>query len=57
MAALEYRPARDNVGGLRSEMGSAETVKFGRVRPESESAAAHWQLLHDWIQRSGASEE
>ena len=57
MAALAYRPTRDDVGGLRGEMGSAETVKFGRTRPETESAEAHWQLLYDWIQRSGAGKE
>jgi len=55
MEALGYRSARDRDGGLRTEMGSAETVKFGRIRPETEAAEAHWRALYEWIEESGAA--
>jgi hypothetical protein len=36
--------------GLEAEMATAEEVKFGGSRPETENAEAHWQALHAWIE-------
>jgi len=37
---------------LDAEMASAEAVKFGGRRPESESAEEHWRTVHDWIEQT-----
>jgi hypothetical protein len=49
MAELGQRSEAEAGAELVAEMGSAETVKFGRVRPETLEAEAHWHALRDWI--------
>lgn len=40
------------LGTLPEEMRTAEAVKFGRRRPDADSAKRHWQTLRHWIATS-----
>ena len=57
MAELGQHSSGEADGGLATEMDSAETVKFGRVRPETLEAEAHWRALRAWIEGSEEASE
>jgi hypothetical protein len=52
MDGLKEQPSGQATTGLDTEMASAEAVKFGGRRPESESAEDHWRAVHDWIEQT-----
>jgi len=39
-------------GALVAEMGRAEAVKFGRLRPDATSTEAHLRTLREWVRSS-----
>lgn len=49
IGALEGRSNGTAAPDLRREMGVAEIVKFGRVRPDAREAEGHRQVLRAWI--------
>ena len=50
LARLESRWGPGSVEELGSAVSVAEWVKFGRYRPETESAEGHWMTIRDWIE-------
>jgi hypothetical protein len=56
MRRLRARSGAEAASGLPGEMGMAEVVKFGRLRPEPSIAESHWRVLRGWVERSGAPE-
>jgi hypothetical protein len=50
MGGLKRQATGQVPTGLEAEMATAEEVKFGGSRPETENAEAHWQALHAWIE-------
>ena len=55
MRVLDHRATERADPGLLAEMRSAETVKFGRRRPDAAAAETHAKKLRTWIERSGSS--
>jgi hypothetical protein len=53
MRALDERQDRRADPALLIGMKSAETVKFGRLRPAPSDAESHWQTLRLWIEHDG----
>jgi hypothetical protein len=56
LRALDARLSELPTGHLQSEMSSAETVKFGLLRPEEARAEDHWRLLRSWIEQDGSTD-
>ena len=54
MGRLHKRWGEEAVAGLPIELGAAEVVKFGRLRPDHTAAERHWQALRDWVDASGS---
>ncbi len=54
MQKLEKRANGRAVPDLSREMYLAETVKFGRLRPDPATAKKHWTTLRTWV--SGSAE-
>jgi hypothetical protein len=50
---LEARGNGVRVEGLAVEMRCAEVVKFGRLRPETDAAEAHWRAIRKWVDEAG----
>jgi hypothetical protein len=56
MLRLEARVDRAAVAGLAHEMGAAEVVKFGRLRPPQTVAERHLGTLRAWLEASAGVE-
>jgi hypothetical protein len=54
MERLQKRWGDEVASCLPAELGSAEVVKFGRLRPDAQAAEQHWRALRDWVEKSGA---
>jgi len=52
MEQLRSRSGEAAAGALPMAMGQAEVVKFGRLRPDAESAESDWRVLRDWVRTS-----
>ena len=55
MNRLEAR-TNGSAPDLYASMHVAETVKFGRMRPDAEEAEGHWRALKSWVHSSGSTE-
>ena len=53
MGRLHERWGKEAAAGLPIELGAAEVVKFGRLRPDHTAAERHWRALRDWVDASG----
>jgi hypothetical protein len=53
MSSLARRQHGEAEPALLSEMGTAEVVKFGRLRPDGTRARSHWSTLRGWVAGSG----
>ena len=49
MGSLEERANGKSAPALLEAMHVAEVVKFGRLRPDSRAAEAHWKALRGWV--------
>jgi hypothetical protein len=56
MAELYHRARGGSARALVAEMEAAETVKFGRRRPEPPTAEEHLRALRHWVAESGGSD-
>jgi len=54
MARLRARCGEEAAGALPGQLGTAEVVKFGRLRPDTDAAERHWRQLRDWVEESGS---
>ena len=50
LAQLRERWGANAVDRLDSAVSVAERAKFGRYRPEVETAEEHWRTIRDWIE-------
>jgi hypothetical protein len=41
---------------LYGSMDVAEVVKFGRLRPDADSAESDWRALRNWVEKSRSRE-
>jgi hypothetical protein len=53
MGRLDERWGEEAAAGLPIELGAAEVVKFGRLRPDNTAAERNWRALRDWVDASG----
>jgi hypothetical protein len=53
LRALDARLTELPTDHLQNEMRSAESVKFGLLRPAETRAEDHWRLLRSWIEQDG----
>jgi hypothetical protein len=53
MERLRTRWGDEAAADLPAELGTAEVVKFGRLRPETADAERHWRALREWVEASG----
>ncbi len=51
-ARVRSRLGDAKAGSLPTELASAEVVKFGRLRPDADTAERHGRALRDWISES-----
>jgi hypothetical protein len=51
-ARVRSRLGDAKAGSLPTELASAEVVKFGRLRPDADTAERHGRVLRDWISES-----
>jgi hypothetical protein len=56
MGRLRSRAGDGASGDLPAQMGTAEVVKFGRLRPDAYAAERHCRALRDWIEAPGGGE-
>jgi hypothetical protein len=52
MRRLGAESGSNAVSGLATEMGLAEVMKFGRLRPDADTSERHWRALRDWVAAS-----
>lgn len=52
MVRLRERSGEGAAGHLPVELGTAEVVKFGRLRPGRDAAEEHWRALRNWVEAS-----
>jgi hypothetical protein len=55
VGCLRRRTSGGRGSALFEEMGTAEVVKFGRMRPGESEAEAHIRSLREWVEGSGDS--
>jgi hypothetical protein len=52
MVRLRERSGEEAAGRLPAELGTAEVVKFGCLRPGRDAAEEHWRALRGWVEAS-----
>ena len=48
LGSMDDGPTRAD-GSFKGAVEAAETVKFGRVRPDAQTAQSHWTAIRAWV--------